>query len=200
MSYPLLNEGDYLMGATWEEEHELQSGWVFWYNYRLKAKYKQGVPFCDKLHAIGEAQTIEEFFRTYCYLQRPSEQYREIELKFFRKHEVPMWEHSPNGGCWIVQLPKSRSIDEKWERLLFACIGEQFNDLNVIGVVLSLRPTVNIIQLWLKDSKKDGSLLEVSRKLRDVLKLDVTRELLYYKEHNKSIKVWRCGIDRTTRR
>ena len=133
-------------------------------------------------------QTVEDFFRTYCYMQRPSELYREIELKFFRKHEVPMWEHSPEGGCWILQLPKSRSIDEKWERLLFACIGEHFDDLNVIGVVLSLRATVNIIQVWVKDSKKEASLRDISRKMRVLLSLDPTHEVIYYKDHHKSIQ------------
>lgn len=96
-----------------------------------------------------------------------------------------MWESSPRGGCWVVKLWKDRSVDLKWEQLLLACIGERFNDLNVIGVVLSLRFSVDIIQLWMKEKQK----AEVFGALLEVLGLNARDAVIYYKEHGKSMVV-----------
>ena len=122
-------------------------------------------------------------------MKRATELPYNVELRFFRQAEIPMWEYSPKGGCWIVKLYKDKSINEKWEQLLFACIGERFNDLNVIGVVLSLRMTVDIIQVWIKDQSKGTSKSEISTTFRDVLGLDFTRTMVYFKDHKKSIVV-----------
>jgi len=50
-----------------------------------------------------------------------------------------MWEDSPLGGIWIAKIKKDDNIDKMWERMLFALIGEQFGEPNIIGVSLSLR-------------------------------------------------------------
>ena len=100
-----------------------------------------------------------------------------------------MWEDSPKGGCWIVTLPLNKNINVKWERLLLACIGEHFNDLNVVGVVLSLRTNEEIIQLWLKDTKLESSKLEASKKLKELLEIDFTNIHIYFKDHEKSMIV-----------
>ena len=64
---------------------------------------------------------------------------REVDLFFFRDEEVPMWEESPNGGIWIIKVRKDDNVDLMWEKLLFALIGEQFEEPKVIGAGLSLR-------------------------------------------------------------
>ena len=70
---------------------------------------------------------------------------REIDLFFFRDKEVPMWEESPKGGIWITKVKKDDDVDKMWEALLLALIGEQFGELNVIGVSLSLRAKEKLI-------------------------------------------------------
>jgi translation initiation factor 4E len=177
------------IGWDKEDEHVLQSPWVFWFNNRRKSVAKANFSYSEKLAIIGEVHSIEEFFQYYCYLRKPTELPRNIELKFFRKYEIPMWEDSPNGGCWIVKLSMHKSINQKWERLLFACIGEHFNDLNVIGVVLSLRAGEDILEVWIKDKSKEDSKLAISKKMKELLNVDFTKVPIYYKENKKSILV-----------
>lgn len=52
---------------------------------------------------------------------------------------------------------------KKWH--ILACIGEEFEDSNVIGVVLSLRERRNLLEIWLKD-KREGEKIRIGEKLR----------------------------------
>lgn len=114
---------------------------------------------------------------------------REIDIFFFREGEVPMWEESPQGGTWIDKVKKEDDIDHMWEGVLFALIGEQFEEPNVIGASLSLRTKERLLMIWLKDGTNERVRTNVSNKLRHFLKLDPKSVTLYYKEHGKSIKV-----------
>ena len=52
-------------------------------------------------------------------------------------------------------LPKKdhESLNRGWEALLLALIGEELEDYNVIGIVLSLRYSTNVIEVWLRDRR-----------------------------------------------
>ena len=97
--------------------------------------------------------TIEHFFNYYVYLKKPSDMPREIDLFFFRHNEIPMWEESPSGGIWILKVKKDDNVNKMWEAMLFALIGEQIEEPNVIGASLSLRTKERLIQVWLKDGR-----------------------------------------------
>jgi len=76
-----------------------------------------------------------------------------------------------------------------WESLLLALISEQFEEPRVIGMSLSLRTKERLLEVWLKDGRNEKVRASVSNKLRQVLNLDPDSVTLYYKEHQKSIKV-----------
>jgi len=113
---------------------------------------------------------------------------RDNDIFFFREKEVPMWEDSPHGGIWIVKIKKEDNIDVMWETLLFALIGEQFEEPNVLGLSLSLRTKERLFEIWLKDGRDEKVRTNVSNKIRHFLNLDPASVTLYYKEHMKSIK------------
>jgi len=69
-----------------------------------------------------------------------------------------------------------------------ACIGEEFEDSNVIGVVLSLRERRNLLEIWLKDNRESEK-LRIGEKLRFVLELDPANLTFFFKEHFKSLEV-----------
>jgi len=117
------------------------------------------------------------------YLKKPSEMSRDNDIFFFRENEVPMWEDSPNGGIWIVKIKKEDNIDLMWETLLFALIGEQFEEPNVLGLALSLRTKERLFEIWLKDGREEKVRTNVSNKIRHFLNLDPASVTLYYKEH-----------------
>jgi translation initiation factor 4E len=153
---------------------------------------KKELSYREQLMSLGQISTVEHFFNYYVYMKRPSHMPREIDLFFFRDGETPMWEDSPNGGIWISKIRKDDDIDKMWETILFALIGEQFEEPLVIGASLSLRTKERLLQIWLKDGRNDQLRVNISNKLRQLLQLDPSATTLYYKEHQKSI------IDKST--
>ena len=73
----------------------------------------------------------------------------------------------------------------KWERLLFACISEEFQDQNVIGMVLSVRQKKNLIEIWLKTAKDENDRIKTGEKIRELLELEPTNLIFYFKEHQR---------------
>jgi translation initiation factor 4E len=97
----------------------------------------------------------------------------------------------PKGGCWILQVKKktdAHSYNKKWEKLLFACIAEEFGDDNVAGIVLSVRQKKNLIEIWLKNSQDETDRIKIGEKIRELLELEPTNLVFYFKEHQKSLK------------
>lgn len=78
--------------------------------------------------------------------------------------------------------------NKKWEKLLFACISEEFHDSNVVGLVLSVRQKKNLIEIWLKDSKDEELRIKSGEKIRELLELEPINLVFYFKEHKKSLK------------
>ena len=52
-----------------------------------------------------------------------------------------------------------------WESLIFACLGETFEDNNVIGVVLSIREKKNMLEVWIKNSNDQKNKMEIGKKI-----------------------------------
>jgi translation initiation factor 4E len=69
-----------------------------------------------------------------------------------------------------------------------ACIGEEFENSNVIGVVLSIRERRNLLEIWLRD-RKESEKIRIGEKLRIVLEMDPENLTFFFKEHSKSLTV-----------
>jgi translation initiation factor 4E len=67
-----------------------------------------------------------------------------------------------------------------------ACVGEQFENENVIGVVLSLRERRNLLEIWLKD-RVENEKIRIGEKLRVVLDMDPSNLTFFFKEHSRSL-------------
>ena len=94
-----------------------------------------------------------------------------------------------NGGIWTIKLMPEDPVDLIWERLAFALLGEQFADLRVIGITLSIRNRPVNVQVWLKEGEDEALQLKVSNKLRQILKLNPDKDILYYKQIKHSLQV-----------
>lgn len=70
-----------------------------------------------------------------------------------------------------------------------ACIGEEFDDDNVIGVVLSIRERRNLLEIWLKD-RRESEKIRIGEKLRVALEMDPNNLTFFFKEHSKSLNVY----------
>ena len=98
--------------------HPLQTNWKFWYVQRFhqpstKDQQEHKPPqkitdYRERLKDMGTISTIEQFFKYFVYMKKPSEMPREIDLFFFRESEVPMWEVN---SC-LLTTGRSRLTEE----------------------------------------------------------------------------------------
>lgn len=174
--------------VTWIEligEHPLQTPWLFIFNEKGSKIWTSKEHFMNRLTAIGKMETIEDFFRAYTYIQMPSEFPYDVELRLFRYGVMPMWEYCPDGGAWIVKVRRGCNINKYWERLIFACIGEQFYTKNVIGAVLSVRQKCYIVQVWVNNPDEDA--IPVVKFLEEAFDGNFRKGKIYLKTHHKAM-------------
>jgi len=113
----------------------------------------------NNLQEIGTFNTIEGFHSYYSYLIRPTSLAKDSNLLLFRGKIPAMWESFPQGGCFIVKSKKKsgKLLDVAWEMLLFAAIGELFNDADVVGVAVGIRIKEDVISVWNKDLNNNAA-------------------------------------------
>ena len=171
--------------------HKLRCEWTFWYSPRGKnSRPESNKNYELNLTKLGDVTTLEEFFRIYCYIKRPSEVEVDHKIIFFRKGHKPCWEDWPDGGCWILQVKKKEDPHQynlRWERIVFASMAEEFGQ-NVVGLVLSVRQKKNLIEIWIKSSKDEEERVRIGERLREILELEPQNLVFHFKEHQKSLQ------------
>lgn len=121
------NEGKesiHLTKNTLNSVHMLNSKWCFWYISRKEKDHK--IPYGERMKKIAEFVSLEEFFKYYMFLKSPSDMDRNTDLSVFKNGFQPLWESCPDSGIWFIRYKKSDDpvkIDSKWEKILFAIIG-----------------------------------------------------------------------------
>jgi translation initiation factor 4E len=167
---------------------KLNSTWIFWYASRKEKDHH--IPYNERLSNIAEFNTLEDFFKYYTYLKSVQDIERNTDLGLFKKGYQPLWESCPDGGCWFLRFKKTddpMDIDVKWEKLLLALVGEQFDEPNMLGAVLSIRGRETIIELWFNYFKYEKIKNGVAQKLRSLLNLDQSFTV-YFKDNEKSLQ------------
>ncbi|CAK0897735.1 unnamed protein product, partial [Prorocentrum cordatum] len=179
-----VREGEYPEG-----EAPLESGWTFWYDKKTSDK-KESDQYMEGLKQLGSFNTIQGFYRHYSHLHRPSEFPRDHNLYLFRKGYKPMWEEFPEGGCWIIRIKRKATqgyVNHMWENLLLACIGEDFELPDVVGIVLSTRLKDDVLSVWNLTNRDTPARFRIGEKLKEILDLDM-HALIQYKEHMQSLQ------------
>jgi len=154
--------------------HILQTAWTFWY---CKKTNKQQLNFETALVSLGTCHSIEEFWGHYSHIKRPHELPPNSNLHLFRGNTRPMWENFPTGGHWVLHMRKnSPLLDRMWEELLISCIGEAFEEPDVLGVVLSLRPKEDALYLWNANQQLK---FNIGEKLKTIMQLPANCPIEY---------------------
>ena len=118
-------------------------------------------------------------------MQQPDQIPRDHNLYLFRDDHIPAWESFPNGSSWIIKVRKGNGVISRlWEELCFACVGEWFEDPDVVGVTLATRAKDDNISVWLKSSLNT----KVGEKLKDLLNLDEST-IMHYQSFAKAQEV-----------
>jgi len=87
-----------------------------------------------------------------------------------------------------IKRLESSAIGKMWEELIFVTIGELFEDPDVVGIVLSIRKSEDVIfSIWNKSNSNSALRFKIGEKLKEVWELD-PHTLIEYKNHSNSMK------------
>eukprot|EP00696_Hemimastix_kukwesjijk_P014481 gnl/Hemi2/28490_TR9425_c1_g1_i1.p1 gnl/Hemi2/28490_TR9425_c1_g1~~gnl/Hemi2/28490_TR9425_c1_g1_i1.p1 ORF type:complete len:324 (+),score=72.78 gnl/Hemi2/28490_TR9425_c1_g1_i1:81-974(+) len=171
-----------------EGEHALETAWSFWYDKKVPKSQSPAVNYHDNLKMLGSFNTIEGFWRYYTHMVRPNDLPKDYNYYMFRDEILPAWESFPYGGCWILKFRKrSGTLNKIWEKLLFAAIGELFEEPDVCGVVISTRSKEDLVSIWNGDNRNSAVHFRIGEKLEQIFRLDCNT-LIEYKNHSTSMK------------
>ncbi|CAK9784202.1 translation initiation factor eIF4e [Cutaneotrichosporon oleaginosum] len=142
--------------------HPLRQDWSISYVHRppgAKVDYEK------EIHKVATFGSIESFLHLYAHLTPPSDLPPVTDLLCFasRIQRPGIWEEIPRGGKFTIRLlhPITPVL---YESLLFALIGDQFDESdNVVGCVLSVRQTEDILSVWVEEegeAVRSGALRE----------------------------------------
>lgn len=126
-------------GAAGGGAHPLQNTWCIWEHESSKNSSDYG----SNMNHLGSFNTIEEFWRYYNHVPRPSQVFydgktnkrvgdRQIEsFALFKEGIKPEWEDAQNakGGEWMCRERLTPALlDLYWENLVLGLIGETIDN------------------------------------------------------------------------
>eukprot|EP01116_Phalansterium_solitarium_P008650 TRINITY_DN2259_c0_g1_i2.p1 TRINITY_DN2259_c0_g1~~TRINITY_DN2259_c0_g1_i2.p1 ORF type:complete len:307 (-),score=41.67 TRINITY_DN2259_c0_g1_i2:1100-1963(-) len=172
--------------------HQLETAWTIWFDRKPKHAQVPASTYAENLIRIGDFSSMEGFWKFYRLLVRPSAMPKDTNFHIMRYNLKPMWETFPRGGCFIKKMQKWEggthpALDRMWEVLLFAAIGEAFEDPDVVGVGLSLRTKEDALSIWNRDQSNLPLRAKIGEKLREIWELD-PQTMIEYKPNQASIK------------
>jgi len=188
------DEEDDVVPVDPSSTHPLEYEWTFWYDKRPAAgKRMKGEQdsYESNLKAIGTCGTVEEFWRYYNHLVKPSKLDLNGNYHFFKNGIKPMWEDTANskGGKWVITFKDKTLLDSCWENVVLGLVGETLDVENEItGAVVSRRKMGDRIAIWNKTKDNETAILGVGRKLKQFLGLDPSKVNSSYQSHEDSIK------------
>lgn len=169
------------------EEKKLNCEWTFWYASRKEKDHH--IAYEDRLTEIFSFNNLKDFFKGFMFIKDVESIPRNNDLAMFKKGYKPLWENTPESAFWLYRFrpEDEKYINIKWEELIFSLIGEQFEEQNILGVVLSKRGRETIIELWFNyfGFTKIKNKLEV--KFRNLIGLEF-KDTLLFKENKYSIQ------------
>mmetsp|Transcript_72716 Transcript_72716/g.164998 ORF Transcript_72716/g.164998 Transcript_72716/m.164998 type:complete len:230 (-) Transcript_72716:153-842(-) len=185
-AWPRVKEGDFPSG-----EHALETAWTLWVDKKSSDRREQ-TAYIEGLKQVGTFKTIEQFFRLFAFIKKPSKFPRDYNLFCFRSGCKPMWEEFPDGGCWNYRIRRiggsDDPVDISWESLLIACLGEHFETPDVVGCVMSSRVKEIALSVWNASNTSNTQVrFKIGERMREVLSLN-TNALLEYKNHQSSMQ------------
>eukprot|EP01117_Protostelium_nocturnum_P002867 TRINITY_DN1378_c0_g1_i1.p1 TRINITY_DN1378_c0_g1~~TRINITY_DN1378_c0_g1_i1.p1 ORF type:complete len:480 (+),score=186.12 TRINITY_DN1378_c0_g1_i1:197-1636(+) len=163
---------------------QFQSKWTIWYD----DSHRKGVNSDDwekNIKALGHFSNIEEFWRYWAVLEDVARLQDGINLRFFKHGIRPSWEdpQNENGGKFVVSAPKNE-ISRYWSKIVLAAIGEQFkHGDDICGVILSIKPTGAVINIWNKSSEDVGLITTTTAELEEMVGLGMPVRYQPHKRH-----------------
>jgi len=177
--------------------HPLEYEWTFWYDKRPLAQKRvrgEQESYENNLRDIGTFGTVEDFWRYYNHMVKPSKIDNNSNYHLFKKGVKPMWEDSANvkGGKWVLTVKGDKSgdlADIIWENVVLSLVGETLDvDNELCGAVYSKRKGGDRIAVWNRNRENEDGILGIGRKLKQFAGVDVSKIQTSYQNHEDSMK------------
>ena len=137
------------------ELNKLSSTWCLWVmsqHHKINKDHWQA----NQTKAV-EVATVEDFWRMFNHIHPPSK-IASADYSLFRQGITPAWEDKlcQRGGRWVAKSDKLKGIDEAWQNVVLAMIGEQFTQVAncICGAVVSTRRSGVKLALWVSTRDK----------------------------------------------
>jgi len=186
--------GDNDAGINLGSTHPLENEWSFWYDKRpAQSKRVRGEQesYESNLREIGNFGTVEDFWRYYNHMVKPSKIETNSNYHFFKKGVKPMWEDPQNakGGKWVLTMKDKALVDVIWENVVLSMVGETLDiDGEVCGAVFSKRKGGDRIAVWNRNRENEVGIMTIGRQLKAILGADTARVQTSYQNHEDSMK------------
>jgi len=179
-----------------EIKHPLENEWSFWYDKRPAAGKRvrgEQESYESNLREVGNFGTVEDFWRYYNHLVKPSRIENNSNYHFFKKGIKPMWEDSQNakGGKWVLTLKGNDkyAADALWENVILALVGETLDTGDEIcGAVFSKRKVGDRIAVWNRNRDDSEAIMNIGDQLKLMLGMDLGKFQTSYQNHEDSMK------------
>jgi hypothetical protein len=166
------------------EPNHLVAPWTFWHTLAPRGIDSQcrAKAYEEGLVKLNTVCTVEDFFRTYFHLLKPSQLVRGNSLYCFLNDNSPLWESFPSGGCWIVKVSRDSSqlADSYWESLLLLLVGGSWQG-EIVGVGLAAKSHHLVLQVWMGELSVKAS---VAARLKSLLGVTA----FYFKTNEQSLE------------
>lgn len=177
-------------GLIMSDNNPLEHPYTFWISKRKSVL--KGKNYNDCMKDIGTVYTVQEFWKLYSFMKRPSKIDDSCDLMLFKRGIRPLWEEAANkdGGRWTLRV-RRHNTDRYWENAIMAMIGEQFlvGD-EICGIVLSLRNPWDQLSIWHRNSVDKFVVKKISESLKRILNLNVNSSSgpqMDYRPHNETL-------------
>lgn len=155
--------------------HQLHSSWKLWvFMHRFDADQQQKGKWSDQQRAVYEFSTVEDYWCLATHSHQASK-LDNADYSLFKNNVTPAWEDASckQGGRWVAKLikVKAQSLDNLWQALSLALIGEAWSAENVdlvVGGVVSVRSRASKVSLWLNNAKDEAKVISIGQQFREV--------------------------------
>mmetsp|Transcript_20166 Transcript_20166/g.77198 ORF Transcript_20166/g.77198 Transcript_20166/m.77198 type:complete len:538 (-) Transcript_20166:35-1648(-) len=148
----------------------LKDAWTFWYDEQPH-KGMTHSEYENSVVRIGTFDTIQAFWRYYNNIVDPAVFPAYSNLRMFKANIKPLWEDpaNSNGGKWTISVPKGQT-GKCWIRVILFVIASQLTHIDdVCGIVLSVRPQKDTIQIWNRSASNEAIVTSITHQLSDLL-------------------------------
>jgi len=184
------------MQINLEIKHPLENEWSFWYDKRPAAGKRvrgEQESYESNLREVGNFGTVEDFWRYYNHMVKPSRIENNSNYHFFKKGIKPMWEDAQNvkGGKWVLTIKSNdkNTADTLWENVVLALVGETLDTGDEIcGAVFSKRKAGDRIAVWNRNHDDKLAIMNIGDQLKGMLGGDLSKFQTSYQNHEDSMK------------